>query len=449
MNPAAKAFMSELAQRNPGEREFLQSVEHVVESIWPVLDRRPELRESRILERLVEPERTVIFRVPWVDDRGRVQVNRGFRVQFNSAIGPYKGGLRFHASVNLSIIKFLAFSQTLKNALTTLPMGGGKGGSDFSPKDKSDNEVMRFCQAYMNELFRHLGPDTDVPAGDIGVGGREIGYMFGQYKKLVNRFEGFITGKGIDWGGSLIRKEAAGFGTVYFAQEMLATRKQDFHGKTVTISGYGNLGSYAMQKVNELGGKVVTIADENGFCYDPNGIKDEKFRFVEDLWQVHRQHAIKYYEKFKSSGVEYHEGKRPWGVKCDVAIPTGAENELNEDDAKALVKNGCICVSEGANMPCTTEAIKYFQQHNVLFGPGKAANAGGVAVSGLEMTQNSIRMAWSRAEVDDKLKDIMNRIHTMCLETAAAYGMPGDYVAGSNIAGFVKVANAMLDQGVV
>lgn len=449
MQPAAKAFMTELSQRNPGEREFLQSVEHVVESIWPVLERRPELRDARILERMVEPERTVIFRVPWTDDRGKVQVNRGFRVQFNSAIGPYKGGLRFHASVNLSIIKFLAFSQTLKNALTTLPMGGGKGGSDFSPKDKSDGEVMRFSQSFMNELFRHLGPDTDVPAGDIGVGGREIGYMFGQYKKLKNRFEGFITGKGIDWGGSLIRKEAAGYGTVYFAQEMLATRGLDFKGKTVTISGYGNLGSYAMQKVNELGGKVVTIADENGFCHDPNGIKDEKFKFVEDLWQVNRQPAIKYYEKYKSSGVEYHVGKRPWCVPCDIAIPTGAENELNEDDAKTLVKNGCMCVSEGANMPCTTEAIKHFQANKALFGPGKAANAGGVAVSGLEMTQNSIRMAWSRAEVDAKLKDIMNRIHTMCLETAAAYGMPGDYVAGSNIAGFVKVANAMMDQGVV
>ena len=449
MNPAANAFMSELAQRNPGEREFLQSVEHVVESIWPVLDHRPELRESRVLERMVEPERSIIFRVPWVDDRGKTHVNRGFRVQFNSAIGPYKGGLRFHASVNLSIIKFLAFSQTLKNALTTLPMGGGKGGSDFSPKDKSDAEVMRFCQAYMTELFRHLGPDTDVPAGDIGVGGREIGYMFGQYKRLVDRFEGFITGKGIDWGGSLIRKEAAGYGTVYFAQEMLATRGLDFQGKTVTISGYGNLGSYAMQKVNELGGKVVTIADEHGFCYDPNGIKDDKFKFVEDLWQVNRQPAVKYYEKFKSTGVEYHEGQRPWRVPCEIAIPTGAENELDDDDAKLLVKNGCICVSEGANMPCTTAAIKYFQTHNVLFGPGKAANAGGVATSGLEMSQNSMRLAWSCEEVDQKLHSIMVNIHRTCRETAEAYGVPGNYVIGANIAGFLKVANTMLDQGLV
>ncbi|MBI5864667.1 MAG: NADP-specific glutamate dehydrogenase [Planctomycetes bacterium] len=445
MSPAVQMFMHDVAARNPGEREFHQAVGEVVESVMPVVEKQPEFRKARMLERIVEPERAVMFRVPWVDDRGEVRVNRGFRVQFNSALGPFKGGLRFHSSVNLSIVKFLGFEQMFKNALTTLPMGGGKGGSDFSPKGKSDGEVMRFCQAFMGELFRHVGPDTDVPAGDVGVGGREIGYLFGQYKKLVNRFEGWITGKGLNWGGSLIRKEAAGFGTVYFAAEMLATRGQTFDGKTVCISGYGNLGSHALEKVNELGGKVVTIADEHNYIYEPDGIKGDKARYVIDLWQVHRQGLEAYAEKY---GAKLLPG-RPWKTPCDVAIPTGAENEITLDDAKALVANGCKCVAEGANMPSTAEAIKHFQDNGVLFGPGKAANAGGVATSGLEMTQNSIRMAWSREEVDAKLKEIMKRIHCVCLETAEAYGTPGNYVNGANIAGFVKVANAMLDQGVV
>jgi glutamate dehydrogenase (NADP+) len=445
-SPAVQAFMAEVSARNPGEREFLQAVGDVAETIMPVVERRPELRKARILERLVEPERIVIFRVPWLDDRGEVRINRGFRVQFNSAIGPYKGGLRFHASVNLSIIKFLAFSQTLKNALTTLPMGGGKGGSDFSPKGKSDAEVMRFCQSFMTEAFRHLGPDTDVPAGDVGVGGREIGYLFGQYKRLANRFEGVLTGKGVDWGGSLVRKEAAGYGTVYFGQEMLATRGDGFAGKTVALSGYGNLGCYAIEKLNELGAKVVTIADEEGYCYDPAGISGEKFRFVEDLWQVHRMGAVEYARKFP--GVEHRPG-RPWSVKCDVAIPTAAENEIDLNAARTLASNGCKCVVEGANMPCTPEAIHFFHENGILFGPGKAANAGGVAVSGLEMTQNSMRIQWSREEVDHKLQDIMRRIHRSCLDTAEAFGLPGNYFAGANIAGFLKVASAMMEQGLV
>ncbi|GMU84248.1 MAG: glutamate dehydrogenase [Planctomycetota bacterium] len=445
MSSAVEAFMHEVESRNVGEREFLQAVGEVVESVMPILDKRPDLRKARILERIVEPERVVMFRVPWVDDRGEVQVNRGFRVQMNSAIGPYKGGLRFHASVKLSVIKFLAFEQTFKNALTTLPMGGGKGGSDFSPKGKSDNEIMRFCQAFMSELFRHVGPDTDVPAGDVGVGGREIGYMFGQYKKLANRFEGWITGKGLNWGGSLIRKEAAGFGTVYFAQEMLATKGDSLAGKTVCISGYGNLGSHALEKLNELGAKVVTIADEEHYIYEPDGIKGEKAKYVIDLWQVHRQSLDAYANKY---GVQLHPG-RPWKVPCDVAIPTGAENEIKLEDAKALVANGCKCVAEGANMPSTAEAVQHFQENGVLFGPGKAANAGGVATSGLEMSQNSMRIAWSREEVDSKLKEIMKRIHKACLDTAAAYGSPGNYVDGANIAGFLKVADAMMDQGVV
>ncbi len=445
MSSAVEAFMHEVESRNVGEREFLQAVGEVVESVMPILDKRPDLRKARILERIVEPERVVMFRVPWVDDRGEVQVNRGFRVQINSAIGPYKGGLRFHASVKLSVIKFLAFEQTFKNALTTLPMGGGKGGSDFSPKGKSDNEIMRFCQAFMSELFRHVGPDTDVPAGDVGVGGREIGYMFGQYKKLANRFEGWITGKGLNWGGSLIRKEAAGFGTVYFAQEMLATKGDSLAGKTVCISGYGNLGSHALEKLNELGAKVVTIADEEHYIYEPDGIKGEKAKYVIDLWQVHRQSLDAYANKY---GVQLHPG-RPWKVPCDVAIPTGAENEIKLEDAKALVANGCKCVAEGANMPSTAEAVQHFQENGVLFGPGKAANAGGVATSGLEMSQNSMRIAWSREEVDSKLKEIMKRIHKACLDTAAAYGSPGNYVDGANIAGFLKVADAMMDQGVV
>lgn len=447
MSNAVREFMAQVETRNPGEREFLQAVGEVVESVMPVVERRPELRKARILERVVEPERVVMFRVPWVDDQGDVRVNRGVRVQFNSAIGPYKGGLRFHANVNLSVIKFLGFEQTFKNALTTLPMGGGKGGSDFSPKGKSDNEVMRFCQAFMSELFRHVGPDTDVPAGDVGVSGREIGYMFGQYKKLVNRFEGWITGKGLGWGGSLIRKEAAGFGTVYFAQEMLATRGETFEGKTVTCSGYGNLGCYAIQKLNELGAKVVTIGDEEGYCYDPDGIKADRLRFVEDLWQVHRKTVKEYANKFPN--VQFRPGKKPWEVPCDAAIPTAAENEIDGASAKLLVANGCKLVAEGANMPCTPEAVEEFQQHGVLFGPGKAANAGGVATSGLEMTQNSMRLGWSREDVDRRLREIMSRIHRVCLETADAYGAKGNYVVGANVAGFLKVADAMMDQGVV
>ncbi len=445
MSAAVNEFMQEVINKNPGEREFHQAVGEVVESVMPLVEKRPELRRGRVLERVVEPERVVMFRVPWMDDRGEVQVNRGFRVQFNSALGPYKGGLRFHSSVNLSIIKFLGFEQMFKNALTTLPMGGGKGGSDFSPKGKSDAEVMRFCQAFMSELFRHVGPDTDVPAGDVGVGGREIGYMFGQYKKLANRFEGWITGKGLNWGGSLVRKEAAGFGTVYFAAEMLATKGQTLEGKTVCMSGYGNLGSHAMEKVNELGGKVVTIADEQNYIYEPEGIKGEKAKYVIDLWQVHRLGLDAYANKY---GVKLHPG-RPWKTPCDVAIPTGAENEITLEDAKALVANGCKCVAEGANMPSTAEAMHYFLEHGVLFGPGKAANAGGVATSGLEMSQNSMRLAWSREEVDAKLKEIMKRIHRVCLDTAAAFGKPGNYVVGANIAGFAKVADSMLDQGVV
>lgn len=440
-----RTVIQDVIRRNQSEPEFLQAATEVLESVAPALERHPELRRARILERIVEPERVISFRVPWVDDRGDIHVNRGFRVQFNSALGPYKGGLRFHSSVTQSIIKFLGFEQTFKNALTTLPMGGGKGGSDFSVHGRSDAEIMRFCQSFMTELFRHVGPDTDVPAGDIGVGGREIGYMFGQYKRLVNRFEGFITGKGINWGGSLIRKEAAGYGTVYFAQEMLAARGESLEGKTVTISGYGNLGTYALEKLNELGARVVTIADEHHYIYDPEGIHGEKARFVEELWNVYREDVHAYADRFK---VELHQG-RPWKVPCDVAIPTAAQNEINDDDAKTLIENGCKLVVEGANMPCTPEAVEQFQENGVLIGPGKAANAGGVAVSGLEMTQNSIRMAWTREEVDRRLRDIMRRIHTACVETAEAYGAPGDYVSGANIAGFLKVARAMLDQGLV
>jgi glutamate dehydrogenase (NADP+) len=438
-------FMQQVSQRDPQEREFHQAAREVVESVWPVLERRPELRQARILERLVEPERVVMFRVPWVDDAGEPQVNRGFRVQFNSALGPYKGGLRFHRSVTLSIMKFLAFEQTFKNALTTLPIGGGKGGSDFSPRGRSDGEIMRFCQSFVTELFRHVGPHTDVPAGDVGVGGREIGYLYGQYKRLANRFEGWITGKGLNWGGSLIRKEAAGYGTVYFAQEMLAGHGQTFEGKTVAISGYGNLGYHALEKLNELGAKVVTIADEDHYIYEPDGITGEKARFTHDLWMVRRQHLDAYADKW---GVELRPG-RPWSVPCDAALPTAAENEITAEDAKMLVENGCKLVAEGANMPCTPEAVDIFQEHGVLYGPGKAANAGGVAVSGLEMTQNSSMTYWSREEVDRRLREIMSRIHRACLETAEAYGKKDNYVAGANIAGFLRVADAMLDQGLV
>ena len=432
--------------KDPHEREFHQAVNEVLVSVQPVIDRNPVYRQAKIIERLVEPERVIIFRVPWVDDNGQIQVNRGFRIEMNSAIGPYKGGLRFHPSVNLSILKFLAFEQVFKNALTTLPMGGGKGGSDFQPRGKSDMEVMRFCQSFMAELFRHIGPNTDVPAGDVGVGAREIGYLFGMYKKLRNEFTGILTGKSLNWGGSLIRPEATGYGAVYFLQEMLATRGQEVSGKTVTISGYGNVGTFVAEKINELGGKVVTIADEFGYVHDPAGIQGEKLKYVSTLWTVHRESAKAYADKF---GCEWIPGRKPWEVSCDIAMPTAMENELDEAHAQMLVNNGCLAVCEGANMPCTPEAVHLFQENGVLFAPGKAANAGGVSVSGLEMTQNSMRLSWTRQEVDNRLHMIMRNIHNTCLEAAGQHGRPGDYVAGANIAAFVKVVNAMLDQGVV
>ncbi len=447
MSSFVDTFMADVKAKHPAQPEFHQAVHEVVASLEPVLQRHPEYREARILERVVEPERVIIFRVPWVDDKGQVQVNRGYRIEFSSAIGPYKGGLRFHPSVNLGILKFLGFEQIFKNALTTLPMGGGKGGSDFDPKGKSDNEVMAFCQSFMNELFRHVGPNTDVPAGDIGVGGREIGYMFGQYKRLRNAFEGVFTGKGISWGGSLIRPEATGYGTVYFAEEMLKTKGQSFKGKRVAVSGSGNVAQYTVEKVNELGGKVVTLSDSSGYIVDEDGISGEKWEFVMDLKNVRRGRIKEYAEKFR--GVKYIEGNGVWNVKVDVALPSATQNELNEDDAATLVKNGCICVAEGANMPCTPEAAEVFIEKKTLFGPGKAANAGGVAVSGLEMSQNSIRLSWTREEVDNRLHGIMRSIHSACTGAANEYGTPGNYVNGANIAGFIKVANAMLDQGVV
>ena len=437
-------FMSEVAKKNVGETEFLQAVVEVAEAIIPFMEANPKYNNKMLLERMVEPERVLMFRVPWLDDKGNTQVNRGFRVEFNSAIGPYKGGLRFHPSVNLSILKFLGFEQVFKNSLTTLPMGGGKGGSDFNPKGKSDNEVMKFCQSFMTELCRHIGENTDVPAGDIGVGGREIGFMFGQYKRIRNEFTGILTGKGMSWGGSLIRPEATGYGNVYFAQNMLAAKGDDFKGKTVAISGSGNVAQYACEKATELGAKVVTLSDSSGYIYDATGIDTEKLAFVMDLKNVRRGRIKEYADKY---ACEFHEG-RPWGVKCDVALPCATQNELNGEEAKILVENGCILVSEGANMPSTPEAIEVFQNAKVLFAPGKASNAGGVATSGLEMSQNSLRMNWNREEVDSKLKEIMKDIHSACIE----YGTEGDYVdyvKGANIAGFVKVADAMLDQGLV
>jgi len=437
-------FMNEVAAKNVGETEFLQAVEEVAEVIIPFIEENPKYNNKMLLERMVEPERVLMFRVPWLDDKGNTQINRGYRIGFNSAIGPYKGGLRFHPSVNLSILKFLGFEQVFKNSLTTLPMGGGKGGSDFNPKGKSDNEVMKFCQSFMTELCKHIGPNTDVPAGDIGVGSREIGYMFGQYKRIRNEFTGVLTGKGMSWGGSLIRPEATGYGNVYFAQNMLTTKGDDFHGKTVAISGSGNVAQYACQKATELGAKVVTLSDSSGYIYDSNGIDDEKLAFVMDLKNVRRGRIKEYAEKY---GCEFHEG-RPWGVNCDIALPCATQNELNDEEAKTLVANGCMCVSEGANMPSTPEAIEIFQNAKILFAPGKASNAGGVATSGLEMSQNSLRMNWTREEVDGKLKNIMKDIHSSCIE----YGTEGDYidyVKGANIAGFVKVADAMLDQGLV
>ena len=438
-------FMGEVAAKNAGETEFLQAVEEVAEAVIPFMEENPKYNNKMLLERMVEPERVLMFRVPWLDDKGKTQVNRGYRVEFNSAIGPYKGGLRFHPSVNLSILKFLGFEQVFKNSLTTLPMGGGKGGADFNPKGKSDNEVMKFCQSFMTELCRHIGPNTDVPAGDIGVGGREIGFMFGQYKRIRNEFTGVLTGKGISWGGSLIRPEATGYGNVYFAQNMLAVKGDSFSGKTVTISGAGNVAQYACQKATELGAKVVTLSDSSGYIYDTNGIDAEKLAFVMELKNVRRGRIKEYADKF---GCDFHAGARPWSVNCDIALPCATQNELDQAEAKTLVANRCILVSEGANMPATPEAIAVFQDAKILFAPGKASNAGGVATSGLEMSQNSLRMNWTREEVDTKLKQIMQDIHSSCIE----YGTEGDYVdyvKGANIAGFVKVADAMLDQGLV
>ncbi len=446
MSKAVDDFMAKVIARDPGEAEFHQAVQEFVESVMPIVQSTPIYRKARILERMVEPERAVSFRVPWVDDKGEVHVNRGYRVQMNSAIGPYKGGLRFHASVSLGSMKFLAFEQTFKNALTTLPMGGGKGGSDFHPRGKSDNEVMRFCQSFMTELWRHIGPNTDVPAGDIGVGGRELGYLFGQYKRLANAFEGVLTGKGVNWGGSLIRPEATGYGACYFTREMLSTIGESFKGKTITISGYGNVGSFFIEKANELGAKVVTFGDEFGYIHDPAGVDNEKLAYIKDLWAVHRAPASDYAERYPSA--TWVPGKRPWEVPCDIAVPTAIQNEIEADDARRLIENGCKLVCEGANMPCSIDAIRLFQDKGVLFGPCKAANAGGVAVSGLEMTQNSMRLNWTREEVDRRLNDIMVRIHDTCVAHGREDGTI-NYVKGANIAGFYKVANAMLDQGVV
>jgi len=445
MSSAVETFMEKVKSRDPNQPEFHQAVFEVISSIMPFVEQHPKYQKEKILERIVEPERVIMFRVPWVDDKGEIHVNRGYRIEMNSAIGPYKGGLRFHPTVNLSILKFLAFEQVFKNALTTLPMGGGKGGSDFDPKGKSDMEVMRFCQSFMTELYRHIGPDTDVPAGDIGVGGREIGYLFGQYKRIVNEFSGVLTGKGLKWGGSLIRPEATGYGAVYFAQEMLRTKGDSLEGKVVTVSGSGNVAQHTVQKCNELGAKVVTLSDSSGMIYDPDGIDDEKLAYVMELKNVKRGRIKEYAKEYK---VEYFEGKRPWGIKCDVAFPSATQNELDGDDAKELVKNGCICVSEGANMPSTPEAIDVFLENKILYGPGKAANAGGVSVSGLEMSQNSLRLSWTREEVDKRLHGIMQAIHEQCVE----YGKEGDfvnYVKGANIAGFIKVADAMIEQGIV
>ncbi len=438
-------FLEKVEAKNKCQPEFMQAVKEVVESIWDVYQSNPKYVEAKILDRIVEPERIIIFRVPWVDDNGDVQVNRGFRVEFNSAIGPYKGGLRFHPSVNLGILKFLGFEQVFKNSLTTLPIGGGKGGSDFDPKGKSDNEVMHFCQSFMGELFRHIGANTDVPAGDIGVGGREIGYMFGMYKKLRNEFVGILTGKGRNWGGSLIRPEATGYGQVYFAEEMLKTKGESFEGKICTVSGSGNVAQYATEKVTELGGKVVTLSDSSGYIYDPDGITPEKLAYVMELKNVKRGRIKEYAEKY---GVKYVEGKRPWGEKCDIALPSATQNEIDANDAQTLINNGCFLVSEGANMPSTPEAIEIYLKNKILYGPGKAANAGGVATSGLEMSQNSLRLSWTREEVDEKLHNIMIAIHEQCVQ----YGKEGDfinYVKGANIAGFIKVADTMIDHGVV
>lgn len=439
-------FMKKVTAKNPNEPEFLQAVHEVAETVIPFIADKPKYKDANILERIVEPERVIMFRVPWVDDKGKIQVNRGFRIQYNSAIGPYKGGFRFHPTVNLSVLKFLGFEQTFKNSLTTLPMGGAKGGSDFDPKGKSDNEVMRFCQSFMTEAFRHIGADTDVPAGDIGVGGREIGFLFGQYKRLANEFTGVLTGKGRNWGGSLIRPEATGYGTVYFAKEMLATKKDSFKGKTVVVSGSGNVAQYAIEKATQLGAKVVTASDSDGYIYDSAGIDAKKLEFIMDLKNVKRGRISDYAKKYKTA--KFVKGKKPWEVKCDIALPCATQNELDGKAAATLLKNGCKCVAEGANMPSTPEAIAAFHKAKILFSPGKASNAGGVATSGLEMSQNSLRMSWTAKEVDEKLHGIMVSIHEACVK----YGKEGnfvDYVKGANIAGFVKVADSMIDQGAV
>jgi glutamate dehydrogenase (NADP+) len=447
MKQSIKEFISRVEKMNPNEPEFLQAVTEVAETVIPFIEENEKYQNKMLLERMVEPERTIMFRVPWTNDKGEIQVNRGYRVEFNSAIGPYKGGLRFHPSVNLSILKFLGFEQVFKNSLTTLPMGGGKGGSDFDPKGKSDSEVMRFCQSFMTELSRHIGPNTDVPAGDIGVGGREIGYLFGQYKRLRNEFTGVLTGKGLSYGGSLIRPEATGYGNVYFAKNMLETKGESFQGKTVTVSGSGNVAQYAVQKATEFGAKVVTMSDSGGYIYDAEGIDEEKLAFVMEIKNERRGRISEYVAKYPSA--TYNEGKRPWEVACEIALPCATQNELNKEEAVMLLNNGCICVSEGANMPSTNEAIEAFHKAKILFAPGKASNAGGVATSGLEMSQNSLRLSWTAAEVDEKLHTIMNDIHAACVK----YGKNGDgfvdYVRGANVAGFVKLAEAMMAQGIV
>jgi glutamate dehydrogenase (NADP+) len=445
-NTIIQEAFDQVLRRNAGENEFLQAVKEVLDSLGPVIDKHPEYVEARILDRIVEPERQIMFRVPWQDDKGNIHVNRGFRFEFNSALGPYKGGLRFHPTVNASILKFLGFEQVFKNSLTTLPMGGGKGGSDFDPKGKSDSEVMRFCQSFMTELCRHIGPDTDVPAGDIGVGGREIGFLFGQYKRIRNEFTGVLTGKALHWGGSLIRPEATGYGCVYFAEEMLKSRNDGFEGKVCTVSGSGNVAQYTVEKLNQLGAKVVSLSDSSGTVHDPDGIDDGKLAFVMDLKNVRRGRIKEYADKY---GVVYLDGKRPWSIKCDCAFPSATQNEINGDDAKTLLDNGCTLAAEGANMPSTPEAIEHFIENKIMYGPAKAANAGGVATSGLEMSQNSMRLSWTRQEVDQRLHDIMVAIHGQCYEAAEEYGQPGNLMIGANIAGFVKVADSMLDQGLV
>jgi len=445
--------MAEVKAKNPAEPEFHQAVQEVADSLALVLDRHPEYRAAKVLERIIEPERIITFRVPWVDDQGEVHVNRGFRIEMNSAIGPYKGGLRFHPSVNQGILKFLAFEQVFKNSLTTLPMGGGKGGSDFDPKGKSDLKIMRFCQAFMSELFRHIGPDTDVPAGDIGVGGREIGYLFGQYKKLKNEFTGVLTGKGLNWGGSLIRPEATGYGAVYFAAEMLSTKKQTLEGKVCLVSGSGNVAQYTVEKINQLGGKAVTLSDSNGYIYDEAGIDKDKLAFVMELKNVRRGRMKEYADKYKSAvytELNQNADFNPlWNHKAHCAFPSATQNEINGKDAQNLIKNGVYVVSEGANMPTNLDGVKVFLDSKILYGPGKAANAGGVATSGLEMTQNSMRMPWTREEVDNRLRMIMKSIHQTCVDVSERFGVPGNYVIGANIGGFLKVADAMIDQGVV